>query len=64
MDKKVVLGLFLIRFQGSNEDGLEISRGWRSLRRMGMRHVRSNSDELAGDGRETERLSRGRGTSY
>lgn len=34
------------------------------MRRMGMRHVRSNSDELAGDGRETERLSRGRGTSY
>src|SRR5579859_3256819 len=60
MREKVILGLFLIRFQGSIEDGLESGSGCR--RGWYLRHRKSNSDELVSDGRETERLSKQRGS--
>jgi len=60
MRKKVLLGLFLIRFEGGIEDGLEIGR--RCRRRWNLRHGKSNTDELVNE-RETEMMSRHRGTS-
>ena len=62
MNKKIVLGLFLICFHGSIEDGLEIGRGCRSGG-WNLRHRKSNMGELVGDVRETGRLSGQRGTS-
>ena len=55
MSEKILLGLFLIFFHGSVEDGLEIGRGCRSGG-WSLRHGKSNTGEQVSDVRETERL--------
>ena len=59
MGEKVFLGLSLIRFQGSTEDGLEI---WRVFRRGCLRHRKSDTNELVDDG-VGQKTSRQRGTT-
>jgi hypothetical protein len=51
MREKVFLGLFLVRLQGSIEDGLEIGRECRSG--WSLRHRKNNTDVLVNE-RETE----------
>ena len=61
MSKRILLGLSLICFQSSIEDGLKIGRG--CISGWSLRHRKSNTGELVGDERDTGRLSGQRGTS-
>ena len=53
MNKKIALGLFLICFHCSIEDGLEVGRGCRSG--WSLRHRKRNAGKLVSDVRETGR---------